>query len=307
VDAFAAIRFALGTGFLLVAVVSDVRTRKVPDPLWIALGSVGLLLLAVQFVANPGDPGAWALLGSAAILFYAIFLGAPLFEQDGFHPRPIRILLFIIAAALFAYPAATHSSAVSPMPQGLLELYSMPAMVLVYQWLYRVRILHGGADTKALIALGLLVPTYPDVTPFPLIGLSPRVESFWRIAFPFSLVVWVDAAVLFLAVPVGFLVRNLLAGNLALPQAFLGYRARIDPLPRHVWLMEKITERGDHVLVLFPKRDGNPSQEVARLRAAGIDRAWVTPQVPFMVPLLGGLLLALFVGNVLLGLLPFGG
>ncbi len=78
-DAFAAIRFALGTGFLLVAVVSDVRTRKVPDPLWIALGSIGLLLLAVQFVANPGDPGAWALLGSAAILFYAIFLGAPLF------------------------------------------------------------------------------------------------------------------------------------------------------------------------------------------------------------------------------------
>ncbi len=277
-DAFAAIRFAVGTGFLLVAAVSDVRTRKVPDPLWIALGSVGVLLLAVQFVANPGDPGAWALLGSAAILFYAIFLGAPLFEQDGFHPRPIRILLFIIAAAL-----------------------------LVYQWLYRVRILHGGADTKALIALGLLVPTYPDVSPFPLIGLPLRVESFWRIAFPFSLVVWVDAAVLFLAVPVGFLVRNLLAGNLALPQAFLGYRARIDPLPRHVWLMEKITERGDHVLVLFPKRDGNPSQEVARLRAAGIDRAWVTPQVPFMVPLLGGLLLAFFVGNVLLGLLPFGG
>src|SRR5207249_2480432 len=62
-----------------------------------------------------------------------------------------------------------------------------------------------------------------------------------------------------------------------------------------------------HVLVLFPRRDGNPSQEVARLRAAGIDRAWVTPQVPFMVPLLGGLLLAFFVGNVLLGVLPFGG
>src|SRR5438094_2534813 len=115
-DAFAAIRFALGTGFLLVAAVSDVRTRKVPDPLWIALGSIGLLLLAVQFVANPGDPGAWALLGSAPILFYAIFLGAPLFEQDGFHPRPIRILLFIIPAALLVYPPSIHSPPPSPIP-----------------------------------------------------------------------------------------------------------------------------------------------------------------------------------------------
>src|SRR5439155_1607287 len=174
---------------------------------------IGLLLLAIQLVANLGDPGASALLGSAAVLFYAIFFGAPLFEHVGFHPRPIRMLLFIIAAALFVYPAATHSSAGSPMPQGLLELYSMPAMVLVYQWFYRVRILHGGADTKALIALGLLLP----------------------------------------------------------------------------------------------KRDGDPSQDVARLRAAGVNRAWVTPQVPFMVPLLGGLLLASFVGNVLLGVLPFGG
>ena len=51
---------------------------------------------------------------------------------------------------------------------------------------------HGGA--KALIALGLLVPTYPDMAPFPLITLDPRVETFWRITFPFSLVVWVDAA-----------------------------------------------------------------------------------------------------------------
>src|SRR6266480_4520897 len=132
---------------------------------------------------------------------------------------------------------------------------------------------------------------------------DPRVETFWRVTFPFSLVVWVDAAILFLAVPLGLLLLNAARGDRAFPQALLGYRARLDPFPPHAWLMEKISASGDHVLVLFPKRGGNPAQDLERLRAAGIDRAWVTPQIPFMVPLCGGFLLAFFVGNVLLGFL----
>jgi len=67
--------------------------------------------------------------------------------------------------------------------------------------------------------------------------------------------------------------------------------------------MDKVSARGDNDLVRFPKRGGNPTEAIARLRAAGIDRAWVTPQIPFMVPLSGGFLLAFFVGNVLLGFL----
>jgi preflagellin peptidase FlaK len=302
-DGFAITRLAIGVGFLLVAAVADVRTRRVPDPLWIGLGAIGLVILAFELVQDQIEADAWALLGSAAILFFVIFYGAPLFGEDGFHPRPFRFLLFVVAAGLFVYPAVHHSTSGAPLSQGLLELYSMPAMILVYQLFYRVRILHGGADAKALIALGLLVPTYPSVAPFPLMTIDPRVAAFWRVTFPFSLVMWVDAAVLFLAVPLGLLVWNAAHGDVAVPQALLGYRARLDAFPSHAWLMEKITARGDHVLVLFPKRGGNPTQDLERLRAAGIRRAWVTPQVPFMVPLLGGFLLAFFVGNVLLGFL----
>jgi len=306
VDAFAATRLAIGTAFLLIAAVSDVRTRRVRDPLWIALGSIGLIFLAVQLSLDPSDLATPALLGSAAILFYAIFFGAPLFDEDGFHPRPLRLVLFTLAAVLLVTPAATHVARGENLSQRTLELYSMPVMVIVYQLFYRARLLHGGADAKALIALSLLVPTYPDMSPFPLFGADPRVEGMLRVVFPVSLVIWVNAAVLFLAVPIVLLAVNGIRRDLAFPQAFLGYRVRTDSIPRHAWLMEKIDRRGDHVLVLFPKRGGDPAADLMRLREAGVDRVWVTPQIPFMVPLLGGFLLAFLVGNVLLAILRLG-
>lgn len=305
-DEFAAARLAIGSAFLLVAAVSDIRTRKVRDPLWIALGSIGLVILGWQLVVRQTDLAGWALLGSAAILFYAIFLGAPLFDEDGFHVRPVRIGLFLLAAVLFLYPAGVVYGTGASWPSGVLELYSMPVMVVVYQVFYRFHVLHGGADTKALIALTLLVPVYPDAKPFPLFAVDPTFEAVLRTVFPFSLVVWVDAALLSLAVPVGLLIVNAVRGDLAFPQALLGYRARVDPFPAHAWLMEKIQRDGEHVLVLYPKRGPPPTEDLARLRAAGVDRVWVTPQTPFMVPLLGGFVLAFVVGNLLIGILGLG-
>src|SRR5438132_13297816 len=179
----------------------------------------------------------------------------------------------------------------------------MPIMVLVYQGFYRLRLLHGGADAKGLIALTLLFPSYPSALPFPMSQADARVDAFLRIAFPFSLVIWVDGLILSLAVPVALLIYNAARGDLALPQALLGYRAPLNPFPAHAWLMEQITARGEHVLVLFPRRGTDPSSDTSRLRAAGVDRAWATPQPPAMLPLLLGFLLAFFAGDLLVAVL----
>ena len=307
VDAFAAIRFAIGSAFLLVAAAADVRTRRVADRWWIALGSIGLALLAVQLEIERADATSSALLGSAALLFYAIFYGKPMIDKDGFRFRPVRAGLFAVAAALFLLPVAIHGSAGEGPPRETLELYAMPVMVAVYQGLYWARLLHGGADAKGLIALTLLVPVYPDASPFPLFATSPRIEALFQAVFPFSLVVWVDSLVLFLAVPIGLFVGNAIRGDMAFPQSFLGVRARVNAFPRFVWLMEKIDDRGQRVLVLFPKRGGNPEADLARLRAAGIDRAWVTPQIPFVVLLFGGFVLSFLAGNLLLAVLRVAG
>jgi len=303
VDAFAATRLAVGAAFLAFAAVSDLRTRKVRDPVWVALGSIGLFLVAAETVLRPIDPLAWPLIAAAGIWFYAIFFGDPLFDENGFHARPVRIALLLVAAALFLFPAASASAGGPGLSAAVGEIYSLPAMVLVYQGFYRVRLLHGGADTKGLIALTLLVPSAPSAAPFPLLAVAPPVDAALRIVFPFSLVVWVDAALASLAIPIGMLVYNAMRGDLRLPQAFLGYRVSLEPFAEHAWLMERITPGGEHVLVLFPKRGADPSADIARLRAAGIERAWVTPQTPFMVPLFVGFLMAFLVGNLLIGIL----
>src|SRR5256886_16696016 len=109
-DGFAVTRLVIGVGFLLVAAVADVRTRRVSDPLWIGLGSIGLVVLAVELIPNQIEADAWALLGSPGLLLFALFYGDPLFVEDGFHARPFRLLLFLAAAVLFVYAAVPHSS-----------------------------------------------------------------------------------------------------------------------------------------------------------------------------------------------------
>ena len=302
-DGASAARLVIGAGFLAYAALQDIRTRRVADRTWIALGSIGLLLVAFEFLTQGASLETWALLGVSAILFYAIFFGAPLFERDGFHARPLRLLLFAFAAILFLGSVVVAANAPSADAALFARYVSMPIMVLAYQGLYQLGLLHGGADTKGLIALTLLVPVYPDVSPFPLIVLDLRVRDAIQALFPFSLVLLVNAAVLFVAVPLFNLIRNSARGTLELPQALFGRRVPIDRIPEHVWLMERITDRGEHVLVLFPKRGRDLAAEATKLRDAGVRDVWVQPKVPFMVPLFFGFLLAFFVGNLLLGLL----
>lgn len=298
-DAFAATRLVIGAGILLVAAASDLRTRRVRDHLWVLLGSLGFGIAALELAFEQEPGAAWCFLGSGTILFYTVFFGEPLVDEEGIHLRPLRIAGFALAAGAFLLGLTLTASAPPSVRQSLAELASMPVMVILYQLFYRMRLLHGGADAKGLIALTLLVPRYPEVAPFPLVVPDPRVQSAIQVAFPFSLVIWVDAAIVSLAVPLGLFAYNAVRGDLRLPQAFLGYRAQIDPLPKHVWPMERITARGEHVLVLFPRRGADIEAEAARLRSAGIQKAWVQPKIPFMVPLLVGFLLSFLAGNLL--------
>lgn len=308
-DAFAAVRLVAGAAFLAVAAVSDVRTRRVRDPLWVAMGTAGLLLLAAQIALSYWSWDDWLLFASAVLLFYAVFYGKPILDEDRIHLRPFRILwlglaaLAFVLALLFPNPWAT-----AMLPPGAfvlpdVELATMPVLIVVYQGFYQVGLLRGGADTKALIALTLLVPLYPDASPFPILVASPAVTQAMHVVFPFSLVVLADAAVLMLVVPVAYLVLNVVRREFEWPVGFLGTKVSIDAIPRHAWVMERIDDRGERYAVLVPSRERDESAEVEKLRAAGATRIWVETKIPFILLLFLGFLVAFFIGNLIVGFL----
>lgn len=225
----AAVRGLAGTVTFGYASVTDLRTRRVDNRLWLAVGGLGALLLAVQF---------WTV---------------------GFQ-QPLLLVSIPIAAGL-AY------------------------------LLYQTGLLFGGADAKALMALALLVPFHSGLPGVPFLA-SPLT------AFIFPFAVFANALLVTLLYPPALLSINVLRGDLAFPESLVGTRLDVDELDSAwAWPMERI-EDGEIVRSYMPSRSAT-EVEAEALREAGLERVWVTPKIPFMIPLAVGFVSAFLFGDLL--------
>lgn len=188
-------------------------------------------------------------------------------------------------AALAAFEVARGGAEPSALPYLLLAGVFAGAIYALW-WL---GLLAGGADAKALMALAILVP-------FPLhLGAFPLLPS----PLPPALGALGNALLAVLAVPLALLARNIARGALRFPHALLGVRMAVaEARRRHVWPMERAD--GEAVrTVLFPSRRPWTEEDWDALAARGRSEVWVTPKVPFMVPLLAGFAAAALVGDLL--------
>jgi preflagellin peptidase FlaK len=168
----------------------------------------------------------------------------------------------------------------------------------------------GGADAKALIAIAIMFPApmYPMLQlpgyDFPLAsGIMSPV---------FALAVLGNAVALNLVVPLCMFLFNLTttpAGELlANPLgAFTGYKARIGELKgKHLRLMHYYDETDNTVNKRWAFKgseiDDESLDELAKWRDAGKigDKVWVTPKLPFLIPITLGFLAGVFYGDILM-------
>lgn len=213
------------------ASVTDVRTRRVDNRVWLVAGAVGALLLVAEAVAV------------------------------GF-PQPVLLL-------------------------------SIPVVVALAWLLYQARLLFGGADAKALMALAVLIPFHTALEP--LLPLAPSFLT--RFAFPFA--VFADALLVTILIPPALFVYNMVRGDRELPIAFVGYRIAVEDLATSwAWPMERPAADGAIERSYFPSRK-EADVTAGELREAGVERVWVTPKVPFMIPLALGFGMAFVAGDVL--------
>lgn len=254
--------------------------------LWLVLSLVGLVLLGVEAWQ---DPAAWS-----AKWPYVL-------------PATIVLLLLsqatwgdLAALALGAVGAgvAIRTGVVAPelitAAWAPLAVTTLLASFLYAMWYFGL--IAGGADAKALLALCVLVPF-----PIALAEGIPLLPS----ALPGSFSILADSLLAFLVIPLGLLAWNLAHGDLRLPHALLGVKRRAADVQRgHQWPMETVDEQGARRTRLFASRmsDEEIAQTFERVQALGDERVWVSPKIPFMIPMLAGLLLAFFVGDLMLAL-----
>ncbi|MHB8604701.1 MAG: A24 family peptidase C-terminal domain-containing protein [Thermoplasmatota archaeon] len=172
--------------------------------------------------------------------------------------------------------------------------------VFVVYVLYRVGLIWGGADAKAIMALAVLLPFPLALAPgVPL--LAEMVQS-GGLAPPAFLDAVADSLLAFLLIPFGLFVVNIVRGDIGV-LAFLGTKRDVAALAEgYVWPMQRV-EDGRVVSVWFPtRRPDDLETQQAEFEKLGVKRVWVTPKVPFLVPLLAGLILSFTVGDVLLAL-----
>lgn len=177
----------------------------------------------------------------------------------------------------------------------------------------------GGADAKALMCLALVLPFFPTGLLTPLFGVSPIQQTLFPLSIFSNSVL---LAALMTLVMLGYNVvwrirtgRKLFEGqyeNGSIGRKILilitGYKAPVQKLKDkwYVYPLEDANEDSENSLkrklVALPKDEGRDAV-VERLDKAVKDGKihdgiWATPGLPFLIFITAGLVLALFVGDL---------
>lgn len=166
----------------------------------------------------------------------------------------------------------------------------------------------GGADAKALIALAIMFPIYPLLN---VQGIFLPVAN--DVTSPvFALSVLGNAVVLTIIVPLFVLGYNLVTVPLkeiiSNPiGAVTGYKASIGKIKgNHLRLMHRYEEEDGVLVKRMAFRGSEPDdkmlKQLAKWNGDGKigDKVWVTPKLPFLIPITLGFLAAIVYGDILM-------
>lgn len=288
-----ALRLVLSLSVLAYASFLDLRTRKVPNVYWIGLGVAGLGLILVQLYVDD-MPIEYLLVFVPILAILAdVYLGS---EEETTRAKLTTFGKYALALGSILALAYQYGG-----DEYFQHLLAIPIIMFFVVVMYMLDIVRGGADAKALISLSILFPFYPAFGSLPFIhGETSAAETL----LPFSFSILVNAAIIVALTPLVFLARNLSRKEFAFPLGLLGYKLDTAEIAnKHVWLMESIMD-GKLVTHVRPRKQEDQKADIELLASSGYKRVWVTPKIPFIVPMLVSLILTTVVGNILLLIFP---
>ncbi len=283
------VRLGIALTIACFASISDWKKREVSDTHWIVMGVAGLALLAIQIVQDNVDLTYLLFLLPMAWFFFDMLVERRGMFEDGINPLPIGLYLgsFAIMSLLISQ---FWSDAY------LWQLLVIPILFVLIFFLYQFNVIKGGADAKALMAIALLMPRYPMIGPFPLVHVTVDATQY---IMPFAILVLFNAALLTLVVPLIMFFYNLYKRDVKIPAMLFGYMMELpDVRTKFVWPMEYIKD-GKIRISAFVRPDDSIEEQIDQLEAAGKTRLWVTPKIPFLIPITASIIFSSIVGNII--------
>ena len=257
---------------MLFAAYSDMRTREISDLYWKFIGAIGV----AGWVLIALSEGTFGIPAGLAAIAQILFLVSVLCETriDGTVLEIASVILALIPAAL---------------PGGTIE-YSVPVFFCVlFHVLYSIGIVRGGADAKALMAISIAIPVYPELG-FGVFSGNGVLES---LMVPSFSVLFLASVLSVAGCAVYCTVRN---HGVSVPGFYCGYMMPVaDVCSSFVWPAEDIVD-GKRCRCSIPE-EGKNVEICDRFRSLGLSEIYVTPMVPFVVPIAFSLIFVLLFGS----------
>lgn len=293
-------KIALTLIVLGAASYHDLRTRRVPDLIWIVLVLAGVPILIAEMMHRG------ALQRPASLLSLCMPAAALVFIIWGY-PEPGKVLkgertdiiftfvyLILVAGAIAS--AVFGDRGISTMM--VISLIFMAVYFALYSFsIFGTRLIHGGADAKCLISLAALYPWYGPNLPISIGPFYGALEfnPFLEYASPFHLGVLINASlVTVIAMLIYIPFRNALSGSFHPLRSWTSYTMDIDKaMNGHVWIVLDGAEGG--------KSKEDPTEELIRnMKRRGVKKVRVTPKIPFILSLTIGVAIQAVLGNLIL-------
>ena len=303
----------LGMGW---AAWMDHRSRRVANEHWIVWAKPAIFIWALDLMVQGAD---WTIyLTAAAVVAYASIsvFGRPTIKDalnGSWMDR--TFLLWYGAGAAGVVAGALRYQATTPVEVllnngdalGMLWWRTAGLFLVIFfiDVAWRLRLLHGGADAKALMWVSLVFPTWASVPlPFGVVG----EETVVALPVSISLLIWGGLAFLF--IPFIMLALNMSRGDLRrfgdLRMAWHASMMAVDEVAkRHVWLLTDTMEMpsGEHRVVHAARAPRTtPSNEelserLSALKDNGVERVWVSHKMPLLVFLFPAVLPLVLLGD----------
>jgi len=280
----------------------DYKFRKVSNDWWDFWARPTLVLLGLELYLLEADLAVW-LTASAAVAFASTALyGRPSLTdiKAGSRVDLIVSIWYLVSAVGLVMGAMSHGQVLleyleptttldaEAKRMGLLwgRMVVLLAVLFFFEMAWRFRLLHGGADAKAMMLAALIIPSWYGM-PFPT--HSTPIPT----AMPPALSLMIWAGLAFLLLPIIMLARNIKAGDAGnLKMAWHSFRIRLEDIPNNqVWLLEQMVDTADGErrieISMRPMRGSRSETDVeavlAELAEAGSEKAWVTAKYPFLL------------------------